>query len=108
MITPEIRDGQIHQAQQERMTRDTLILQKVNGAHREAFKQRFPGQVEHCMRLTAERLQAILTRKPTDLSDPDTWNCSADEIARLSEALWHLSVISQIYPLENNNDEHSK
>jgi hypothetical protein len=108
MITPEIRDGQIHQAQQERMTRDTLILQKVNGAHREAFKQRFPGQVEHCMRLTAERLQAILTRKPTDLSDPDTWNCSADEIARLSEALWHLSVISQIYPLENSNDEHSK
>jgi hypothetical protein len=108
MITPEIRDGQIHQAQQERMARDTLILQKVNGAHREAFRQRFPGQVEHCMRLTAERLQAILTRKPTDLSDPDTWNCSADEIARLSEALWHLSVISQIYPLENSNDEHSK
>jgi len=108
MITPEIRDGQIHQAQQERMARDTLILQKVNGAHREAFRQRFPGQVEHCMRLTAERLQAILTRKPTDLSDPDTWNCSADEIARLSEALWHLSVISQIYPLETSNDEHSK
>lgn len=108
MITPEIRDGAIHQAQQERMARDTLILQKVNGAHREAFKQRFPGQVEHCMRLTAERLQAILTRKPTDLSDPDTWNSSAAEIASLSEALWHLSVISQIYPLEIANDEHSK
>ena len=108
MITPEIRDGQIHQAQQERMIRDTMIMQKVNGAHREAFKSRFPGQVEHCMRLTAERLQAVLTRKPTDLADPETWNCSADEIAHLSQALWHLSVKSQIYPLEIANDQHSK
>lgn len=108
MTTPEVRDGIIHQAQQERMARDTLILQKVNGAHREAFKQRFPGQVEHCMRLTAERLQAILTRKPADLADPETWTSTADEIAKLSEALWHLSVISQIYPMEIANDEHSK
>jgi hypothetical protein len=103
-----IRDGMIDQAQQQRMTRDTLIMQKVNAVHREAFKSRFPGQVEHCMRLTAERLQAILTKKPTDLADPDTWTSTADEIARLSEALWHLSVISQIYPMENSNDEHSK
>ena len=104
MTNPEVRDGMIHQAQQERMARDTLILQKVNGAHREAFKQRFPGQVEHCMRLTAERLQAILTRKPADLADPETWTSTADEIAKLSEALWHLSVISQIYPMETSNE----
>jgi hypothetical protein len=97
----EVRDGMIHQAQQERMTRDTLILQKVNAAHREGFKTRFPGQVEHCMRLTAERLQAVLTRKPVDLADPDTWNCTPGEIGQLSEALWHLSVISQMYPLES-------
>ena len=107
MNTPEVRDGMIHQAQQERMVRDTLIMQKVNSAHREGFKVRFPGQVEHCMRLTAERLQAILTRKPTDLADPATWNSTAEEIAHLSEALWHLSVISQIYPLEIA-DEHNK
>ena len=97
----QVRDGMIHQAQQERMVRDTMILQKVNAAHREGFKTRFPGQVEHCMRLTAERLQAILTRKPTDLADPDTWNSTAAEISQLSEALWHLSVISQIYPVES-------
>lgn len=108
MNTPEVRDGIIHQAQQERMVRDTVIMQKVNAAHREAFKARFPGQVEHCMRLTAERLQAILTRKPTDLADPETWTSTADEIAKLSEALWHLSVISQIYPLEITDDQHSK
>jgi hypothetical protein len=102
-----VRDGMISQAQQERMERDVKIMQKVNHAHREAFKTRFPGQVEHCMRLTAERLQAILTKKPTDLADPETWTSTADEIAKLSEALWHLSVISQIYPMETE-DEHSK
>ena len=101
MNTPEVRDGMIHQAQQERMVRDTLIMQKVNAAHREGFKTRFPSQVEHCMRLTAERLQAILTRKPTDLADPSTWNCTTSEIHELSEALWHLSVISQMYPMES-------
>ena len=107
-MNAEVRDGMIHQAQQERMTRDTVIMQKVNAAHREGFKVRFPGQVEHCMRLTAERLQAILTRKPTDLADPATWTSTADEIAKLSEALWHLSVISQIYPMEIADDQHSK
>lgn len=108
MTNPDVRNSMIDQAQQERMTRDTMIMQKVNQAHREAFKTRFPGQVEHCMRLTAERLQAILTRKPTDLADPDTWTSTADEIAKLSEALWHLTVISQVFPMENSNDEHSK
>jgi len=108
MTNPDVRNGMINQAQQERITRDTLIMQKVNAAHREAFKTRFPGQVEHCMRLTAERLQAILTKKPTDLADPDTWTSTADEIAKLSEALWHLSVISQIYPMETKDDEHSQ
>ena len=107
-MNAEVRDGMIHQAQQERMTRDTVIMQKVNAAHREGFKVRFPGQVEHCMRLTAERLQAILTRKPSDLADPATWTSTADEIAKLSEALWHLSVISQIYPMEIADDQHSK
>jgi len=103
-MTKQVRDGVIYQAQQERITRDTLILQKVNAAHREGFKTRFPGQCEHIQRLIAERLQAVLTRKPTDLSDPDTWNCSADEIAKLSEALWHVSVISQLYPMESPDE----
>ena len=104
MTNPQIRDGMIHQAQQERIVRDTLIAQKVNAAHREAFKTRFPGQVEHCMRLTAERLQAILTNKPKELADPESWTATAGEIASLSEALWHLSVINQMYPMEQENE----
>ena len=103
-MTKEVRDGMIHQAQQERMTRDTLIMQKVNGANREAFLKRFPGQVEHCMRLTAERLQAVLTRKPTDLADPATWNCTAEEIRDLTIALDKLAKLHHAYPMEQNNE----
>ena len=106
-IDSTIRNGMINQAQQERITRDTLIMQKVNLAHREAFKTRFPGQVEHCMRLTAERLQAILTNKPGDLANPETWTATASEIAELAEALYNLSKINREYPMEQE-DEHSK
>ena len=102
--TPEFRDSMINQAQQERLVRDTKIMQKVNGAHREAFKTRFPGQCEHMMRLVTERLQSVLGAKPTDLTDPSTWAATPGEIASLAEALWHLTVISQMYPLEEPNE----
>jgi len=88
----------IDQAQQQRMTRDTLILQKVNAAHREAFKTRFPGQVEHCMRLTAERLHQLLVKKPEDLGNPDTWLCSTGEIRDLAHALHMLVEINNSFP----------
>jgi hypothetical protein len=104
MNTPDVRNGMIHAAQQERMVRDTLIMQKVNGAHRDAFLKRFPGQVEHCMRLTAERLQAILTKKPTDLSDPSTWNCTAEEIRDLTVALDKLAHLHHAYPMEISDE----
>jgi hypothetical protein len=50
---------------------DTLIQQKVGAAHRAAFAEKFPGQVEHCMRLIAERLQAGL-RKDADIQISDS------------------------------------
>lgn len=78
------------QAQQDQLARDTLILQKVNAANREAFKTRFPGQCEHVLRLIAERLQAVLTNKPPVLNNPDTWAASAEEIAALSNALYNV------------------
>ena len=100
----DVKRSIIDQAQQQRITRDTLILQKVNRAHREAFKQRFPGQVEHVMRLTAERLQAMLTAKPTDLADPATWVSTAAEIRDLSEGLYYLAHISAMHPVGDNNE----
>ena len=109
MTNPDVRNGMINQAQQERITRDTLIMQKVNAAHREAFKTRFPGQVEHCMRLTAERLQAILTNKPSEMSDPATWVATADEISSLAEALYNLTKINREYPvIYDNENKHNQ
>lgn len=96
------RDQEIDKAQQERMVIDTKILQKVNKVHRDAFKEKFPGQIEHCMRLTAERLQAVLTNKPHDMTDPTTWSASAQDILSLSHGLYYLSIINQHYPVEED------
>lgn len=94
----DVKPSIIDQAQQQRMARDTLILQKVNRVNREAFKTRFPGACEHMMRLTSERLQSVLTNKPNDLGDPATWTATAEEIRALSEALYFLSLISKDHP----------
>lgn len=98
-----MRDSMIHQAQQERMARDTKILQKVNAANREAFTQRFPGQIQHCMRLVAERLQAVLTNKPVDLANPETWTATAQEIQDLTQALDNLAKLNHAYPIKDDN-----
>ena len=103
-----VRNGMINQAQQERIARDVKIMQKVNAAHREAFARRFPGQVEHIMRLVAERLQAVLTNKPADLADPGTWTATADEIASLAEALYNLTKINREYPVEHTDESNQE
>jgi len=94
----EVRDAV--KKKEDIMFQETKILQKVNKVHREAFKERFPGQVEHCMRLTAERLQALLTAKPSDLTDTSTWKGTPDEILQLSHGLYYLSIMNQHYPVE--------
>ena len=73
---------------------DTKILQKVNRAHRDAFSTKFPGQVEHCLRLVLERLQAGLDKRSNvDVSNPETWILSTAEIADLAEAAERLHNI---------------
>lgn len=89
------RDREIRQAQEDRMVRDTVIMQKVNAAHREAFVTRFPGQVEHILRLIAERLQAVLTAKPQDLTKPEDWAATPNDIRELAEALHHVYNINK-------------
>jgi hypothetical protein len=86
---------------QDKVVQDTMIMQKVNHAHREAFKTRFPGQIEHCMRLTAERLQALLTSKPENMTETMTWDGKPDELLALSHALYYLSIMNQHYPVES-------
>jgi len=76
--------------------RDIPILQKVGAVQREAFREKFPGQLEHCLRLTAERLQAVLTKRAdTDPALPATWSASPREIADLAIALNYLHDIQR-------------
>jgi hypothetical protein len=75
---------------------EVKILQKVNAAHREAFGERYPGQVEHCLRLTMERLQACLDKRGNVVAnDPNTWLLPPVEIADLAKAAYHLHQIRQ-------------
>jgi hypothetical protein len=67
---------------------DLAIQRKVSAAHSEQFRQRFPGQVEHCQRLIAERLQLGL-RKDTDQA------LSASEIRDLTAALRNVVDIAE-------------
>jgi len=96
MTDNTIRDGQIHQAQQERMVRDTLILQKINATHRMAFIEKFPGQIEHILRLLTERLQAGLDKRDgIDIANPDTWNLCPSELAAISKAILDIYTVRE-------------
>ena len=96
-----LRDGMIHNAREARHADETRILQKVNAANREAFTLRFPGHIEHSMRLISERLQNCLTKpQAMDLSDPDTWPATAGEIASLAAALWSLEQVRLNWPTQ--------
>ena len=96
-----IRDGMINSAVESRRVDETKIMQKVNAVNREAFTQRFPGHIEHNMRLISERLQNCLIKPATmDLSAPDTWPATASEIQNLAAALWSMEQIRQHWPTD--------
>jgi len=98
-IRRDVRDSEIRQAQQQRLARDTRLAQSVGVAHRRAFRDRFPGQLEHCMRLVSERLQSCLSKPDScDLARPDTWPAGAADIRDLSAALWELEQVRQHWP----------
>lgn len=95
-MSNELRDGMINAAVEQRRVDETKIMQKVNAANREAFLAKFPGHLEHSMRLVSERLLNCLN-KPAgiDLANPDTWPATATEISDLAHALYHLESIHQ-------------
>ena len=101
MNTPIIRDGMINAAMETRRADDTKIMQKVMAVNREAFTHRFPGYIEHSMRLISERLLNCLNKpEGTDLSDPATWPAEPAELDHLASALWHLEQIRHAWPLK--------
>lgn len=78
----------------DRQTADTKILQKVNAVQRDAFTHKYPTQVEHCLRLVMERLQAGLDKRDgCDVADPTTWRMTTLELAELAETAHHLNEI---------------
>jgi hypothetical protein len=73
---------------------DVKILQKVNAHHRDAFAVKYPGQVEHCLRLVMERLQTGLDKRDgVDIANPDTWRLSTQELSDLVQCAFHLDLI---------------
>ena len=79
---------------QGKLVADVKILQKVNASHREAFLAKYPGQVEHCLRLTMERLQAGLDKRDgVDIGNTETWRMTTIELAELAETAYHLNEI---------------
>jgi hypothetical protein len=73
---------------------DIKILQKVNAAHREGFAVKYPGQIEHCLRLVMERLQLGLDkRNGVDPANPDTWRLSTQELSELVQCAYQLDSI---------------
>ena len=93
-----VRDADIRAAVERRRADDTKILQKVNAINREAFHQRFPGAIEHNMRLINERLQHCLSKDSVDLLKPETWPAAPAEIRELCAALWYLEQTRQHWP----------
>ena len=79
---------------QDQAVQEVLIMQKVNRVHREAFSEKYPNQVEHCLRLVMERLQAGLDKRVgVDVANPDTWRINTQEIQDLVAAAYQLDQI---------------
>jgi hypothetical protein len=101
-IRRDVRDAEIRAAREARLVDDTRIQQKVQAATREAFVVKFPGQLQHSMRLVHERLINCL-HKPQgmDLARPNTWPATTTEIQQLAQALRDLNEIRQDWPADS-------
>ena len=79
---------------QDRLAQEVRIQGKINAVHREAFLVKFPGQVEHTLRLLTERLQLGLDKRDgVVVTDPETWLLRPDEIRDLAEAMSYINAI---------------
>jgi len=90
------RDQEIKRAQEALRYNDTLILQKINASHRIAFSEKFPGQVEHILRLLTERLQNGLDKRDNViLDDIHTWKLTPHELCDLSTAVYKMYLVRE-------------
>jgi len=90
------RDSEIRRATEAAKVSDTLILQKINASHRVAFAEKFPGQIEHILRLLTERLQSGLDKRDgVEVDNPDTWKMTCKELSDLSTAIHHVYIVKE-------------
>lgn len=95
----DINNPEVRAAIERRRTDETKILQKVNSVFLDAFHQKFPRAIEHSLRLLNERLQHCLSKPAgTDLAQPSTWPATTQELADLTQAMWHLEQIRLNWP----------
>ena len=98
----DVRDTMIHQAREEAKVKDTLILQKINASHRIAFQEKFPGQIEHILRLLTERLQAGLDKRDNVvLEDVSTWKLKPAELHDMATAIRNIFEVRQQVRVED-------
>lgn len=101
LLRRDVRDAEIRQAREQRQADDTRIAQKVMAVNREAFIVKFPGMLEHSMRLVNERLMNCLSKpEGIALDDPTTWPATADDIFALSTALKNLNEVHSQWRVE--------
>jgi len=90
------RDAEIRRATEAAKVSDTVIMQKINASHRVAFAEKFPGQLEHILRLLTERLQAGLDKRDgVDVNDPTTWKMHPDELAYMAKAILDIYTVKE-------------
>jgi len=92
----QARDSEIRRATEAAKVNDTLILQKINASHRVAFAEKFPGQLEHILRLLTERLQAGLDKRDgVDITDPDSWKMHPSELSYMAKAILDIYTVKE-------------
>ena len=78
---------------------DRRLESRVQEEMAAAFQAKLPGIIDHCLRLTVERLQVGLIKDSnTDLKRVDTWVLSPLEIEALAHAVELLNRTRAILP----------
>ena len=93
----------------DKVKADYKIAEKIALGQSAVFRNRFPGQIEHVLRLLTERLQAGLDKNNGVVIDnPGTWRMTALELSDLAKAVESIynvyTNVGEPKPTEQNND----
>jgi hypothetical protein len=78
---------------------DRRLESRVQEEMAAAFQAKLPGILDHCLRLTVERLQiGLMKDADTDLKRVETWPLQPHEIQALAQAIEQLNRTRAILP----------